>query len=220
MCGRFVRSSPREVIVAEFEVATVADVDFAPRYNVCPGDPVVAVAHTDERRLGTLRWGLVPAFAKDASGGPKAINARAETLESRPAFREAFRRRRCLIVADGFYEWRREGGARVPFYARPRSGRPLALAGLWERWQAPDGQTLRTCTIVTCPADETLAPIHDRMPVILDPAARARWLAPDADPEVLRTLLRPSPDQVLEVYEVSRLVNAPRNDSPRCIDPV
>jgi putative SOS response-associated peptidase YedK len=220
MCGRYVRSSPRAVVADAFGVVPGPEIDFTPRYNVCPGDRVLAVALAGERRLGTLRWGLVPSFAKDAGAGPRAINARAEGLDRRPAFRAAFGRRRCLIVADGFYEWRREGRGRTPFFARPRSGRPLAFAGLWERWRAPDGPALTTCAIVTCPANATLAPIHERMPVVLDEAGREAWLAPAAEPAALRALLRPCPADVLEVYEVSRLVNAPRNDSPECIAPV
>ena len=220
MCGRFVRSSPREVVCDEFEATAAADVDFSPRYNICPGEPVLAVAGGESRRVGALRWGLVPSFAEDARGGPRAINARAETVHARPAFRDAFRRRRCLVVADGFYEWRREGSARVPFLARPQAQAPLAFAGVWERWRAPDGGELTSCAIVTCPANADLRPVHDRMPVILDRAARDRWLAPDAEPDALRALLRPYVDGALEVYEVSRLVNSPRNDLPECLRPV
>ncbi len=216
MCGRFVRSSPQEVICDEFEAVAAAETDFVPRYNICPGDEVLAIAGAAARRVGRLRWGLVPSFAKDVRGGPRAINARAETVHSRPAFRNAFRRRRCLIVADGFYEWRRDGAVRVPFLARPREPRPIAFAGVWDRWRGPDGQDLTTCAIVTCPANADLAPVHDRMPVILDRAARERWLAPDEDPETLRALLRSYTEGALEVYEVSRLVNSPRNDVPEC----
>jgi len=216
MCGRFVRSSPREVICDEFDAVAAADADFAPRYNICPGDAVLAVAGGESRRVGQLRWGLVPSFAKDARGGPRAINARAETVHVRPAFRSAFRRRRCLIIADGFYEWRRDGAARVPFLARPRDTRPLAFAGLWDRWRGPDGQELTSCAIVTCPANADLATVHDRMPVILDREARERWLAPGQEAEALQALLRTYLDGALEVYEVSRLVNSPRNDVPEC----
>lgn len=216
MCGRFVRSSPREIVCDEFEAVATPDVDFAPRYNLCPGDAVLAVAGGASRRVGRLRWGLVPSFAKDPRGGPRAINARAETVHVRPVFRAAFRHRRCVIVADGFYEWRREGGQRVPFLARPRDTRPMAFAGVWERWRGDDGQELTTCAIVTCPANADLAPVHDRMPVILDRGAWRRWLAPGQDPEALLALLCPYVEGALEVYEVSRLVNSPRNDVPEC----
>lgn len=205
----------------EFGAVGPDDLDFTPRYNVCPGDTVLAVAGAAPRRLGVLRWGLVPAFARDARGGPRAINARAETIDSRPAFRDAFRRHRCLIVADGFYEWRREGRGRTPFFVRARRARPLALAGVWARWRSPAGDTHQSCAIVTCPAGEDVAAIHERMPVILDAAGCERWLAtPPEDAAVLRALLRPCAGGTLEAYEVSRLVNAPRNDVPECTRPV
>lgn len=196
------------------------EVDLTPRYNICPGDAVVTLAarRDGERRLGTLRWGLVPSFATDPTAGPRSINARAETVAARPAFRDAFRRRRCLVLADGFYEWRRDGTTRTPYFVFLRSRQPFAFAGIWERWRSPGGVSLATCAIITCPPNALVAPIHDRMPVILPPAAHDQWLDPELEDP--RPLLRPYPETEMDVHPVSNLVNAPRNDSPECIRPV
>ena len=201
MCGRIVRTSPAEALAAEFGAEPPAAVDARPRWNLCPGeDLLIVVQKGEQRRMGTVRWGLVT---------------------SRPPFRDAFRRRRCLVTADGFYEWRREGRTRQPFLVRLRSHRPMGLAGLWERWRPPDGPPLLTGLVITCPATGRLASVHDRMPVILDPEAAARWLDPNLDdPAVLRALLVPYADEALELYPVSPLVNSPRNDSPECLQPV
>jgi len=219
-----VRNSPREVISRELDVDPPAELDLRPRWNVCPGDDVLAVVESrDGRRAGMLRWGLVPSFARDAAGGARAINARAETIAVRPAFRDAFRRRRCLVVADAFFEWRRaEDGRRVPYCFRPRDGSLLTFAGVWERWKNPDGEgSLTTCAIVTCPANALVGLIHNRMPVVLRGDDRSRWLERDADdPAALQALLVPSPLGVLRGFEVSPLVNSPRNDSPECVRPV
>lgn len=217
-----VRNSPREVVSRELDVDPPADLDLRPRWNVCPGDDVLAVVEArDGRRAGMLRWGLVPSFARDASGGARAINARAETVAVRPAFRDAFRRRRCLVVADAFYEWRRDDGRRVPYCFRPPGGGLITFAGLWERWRNPEGGTLTTCAIVTCPANALVGMVHDRMPVVLRGADRARWLARDVEePSALQQLLVPSRLDTLEGFEVSPFVNSPRNDSPECVRPV
>jgi putative SOS response-associated peptidase YedK len=221
MCGRIVRTSPAEVLAAEFGAEPPAAVDARPRWNLCPGeDLLIVVQKGEQRRMGTVRWGLVPWFAKAPDDGPRSINARAENVATRPPFRDAFRRRRCLVTADGFYEWRREGRTRRPFFIRLRSHRPMGLAGLWERWRPPDGPPLLTGLVITCPATGRLASIHDRMPVVLAPDAAARWLDPTLDdPAVLRALLAPYPDDALEIYPVSPLVNSPRNDSPECVRP-
>jgi putative SOS response-associated peptidase YedK len=220
VCGRFIRTSPRAAIRDAFGLDPPPDLDLAPRYNVCPGEEVVVLATRPdgERRIGRLRWGLVPAFAESPTSGPRAINARAETILARPAFRDAFRRRRCLVVTDGFYEWRREGTTKTPYLLYLRSRRPFAFAGIWERWRSPAGETLATCAIITCPPNPLVAPIHDRMPVILPPAAYARWLDPLADDA--RLLLVPYPEDEMDAHPVSTLVNSPRNDSPECVRPV
>jgi putative SOS response-associated peptidase YedK len=218
MCGRIVRTSPAEVLAAELGADPPADADLRPRWNLCPGEDLLIVARQGEaRRMGTVRWGFLPWFARSATDGPRSINARAESVATRPAFREAFRRRRCLVAADGFYEWQREGRRRQPYFVRLRSQRPMALAGLWERWRPADGPPLRTGLVITCPSRGRLARIHDRMPVILDPDAATRWLDPELDDP--SALLVPYPDEALEIYPVSGRVNSPRNDSPELIEP-
>lgn len=221
MCGRFVRTSPREAVVDEFAVDAVTVVDLRPRYNICPGDQVVAIVqHRDERRLGTLRWGFHPTLATQRPLPPAGIlpiNARAETVASKPLFHDSFRRRRCLIVADGFYEWRRAGRVKVPHFILCRSKRPFAFAGLWWPAHLQTGQASAVCTILTCAANELVAPIHDRMPVILPAQERDQWLDPSTDPVELERLLVSLPTTEMAVYEVSILVNSPKNDSPECI---
>ena len=202
MCGRFSRSSPRDVIVEHFAVKSVAAIDLEPRYNVCPGETVAAVVDTAEgRRLGGLFWGL---------GSRGQINVRSESVARHPAYRDAFDRRRCLVVADGFYEWRRDaGGKKTPYYFRLRSGRPFAFAGIWSRG---DAAATPATAILTCPPNEVVASVHDRMPVILVDEACDRWLA-RADSDVLR----PFPATSMESYAVSPLVNSAGNDSPDCV---
>ncbi|MFA6109054.1 MAG: SOS response-associated peptidase, partial [Candidatus Latescibacterota bacterium] len=172
-----------------------------PRYNLAPTQPVAAVVQRDRRVLELLTWGLVPSWSKDPSGGVHAINARAETLTTKPAFRNALQRRRCVVLASGFFEWRHEGRDRVPMFIRLADGRPLGLAGLWEEWTSAEGEPLRTCTIITVAANPFLASIHDRMPAILEPAAVSRWLDPNAaGAEPLLALLRPYAAEDLVVY--------------------
>lgn len=214
MCGRISRTSPREAIAAEFGVTRFVEVNLQARYNIAPSQHVEAIVQVDgERRLGPMRWGFVPAKAKEPKLAP--INARAETLSSSPMFRDAFHRRRCLVVADGFYEWKREGRTRRPFFIRLRSAHPFGLAGLWSPRR--EEKSLATCAIATCPPNDLMARVHDRMPVILLPGARDRWLDPTTGEAELRTLLVPVPSGYLEAYEVSTLVNSPRNDSPECV---
>lgn len=211
MCGRFAFYSPKEAVLAVFGVEL--PFDLAPHYNVAPTQLVTALRASPTGGLeGTqLRWGLVPFWARDPSIGNRLINARAETLATKPAFRNALRRRRCVILASGFYEWRRHGAGKTPYYIAPRDGRPLAFAGLWERWE--HGETpLETCTIITTDASRTLHELHERMPVILPPAAVAVWLDPGQSTASLQPLLRPAPDEMLGFHPVSRAVNSPAND--------
>jgi putative SOS response-associated peptidase YedK len=220
MCGRFARTSPRQILEATFGLAIDPAIDLRPRYNVCPGEPVLAVVSDGhDRRAGWLRWGLVPFFAKDAKGGPRAINARVETAATNPTFRDAFRRHRCLVPADGFYEWRGEGPGRAPHYVRAAAGGPFAFAGLWDRWRPADGgEPLVTCALLTQPADPTLADIHDRMPVIVPPDAFGAWLDRSVvEPEAIRGVLAAMRPPPWVVHPVSRLVNSPRNDAPELI---
>jgi putative SOS response-associated peptidase YedK len=192
----------------------------SPRYNIAPTQPVVAVRPGERagREARMLRWGLVPFWAKDLAMGSRMINARGETVAEKPAFRQAFRRRRCLIPADGFYEWQKVPGGKQPWYISARGEGPLAFAGLWERWDKRGTETpVESCTIVTTAANATLAPLHDRMPVILDPAAWDAWLGADTPSAELRDLLRPAPDGLLAARTVSRRVNSPANDGPELI---
>ena len=213
-------------LAGHFAVEDVRVDDLPPSWNVAPTDPVPAVAeHGGRRLLGTFRWGLVPAWAKDPSGAARAINARAETVHERPTFREAFARRRCLLPADGFYEWRPGfGGARQPVFVHPAGGGTWAFAGLWEVWRDPrdrEAPPLRTCTIVTTAANERLRPIHERMPVVLPPDAWAAWLDPgERDLALLRSLLVPAPDDAVAVHPVSTRVNDVRNDGADLVEPV
>ena len=219
MCGRFIRTSPRAVVVDEFGVEHFVNVDFAPRYNIAPSQTVEAIIRDgSELRLGPMRWGYTTSSEKQTKPAP--INARAETVATMPLFREAFHRRRCLVVADGFYEWRKEGSAKTPYLIRLRSQRPFGFAAIWASIRTATGQRVGTCAILTCPPNELMASIHDRMPVILPKGARDRWLEPQANVAELQSLLTPFPPEEMEAYAVSTLVNSPRNDAPECIVPV
>jgi putative SOS response-associated peptidase YedK len=219
MCGRFTLTQP-EAVAQRFGVR-VALFEFPPRYNIAPSQPIAVILQDGERKLEACRWGLVPFWAKDPEIGNRLINARAETLTEKPAFKYSLLRRRCLIPADGFYEWRKEGNRRVPFYIRRRDRELFAFAGLWDEWQSPDGSPLRTCTIITTEPNALIAPLHHRMAVILRREHEDLWLNPSVrDPTQLLPLLRPYPDGELEAYAVSPFVNNPRNDSPECIQPL
>ncbi|HYH18349.1 MAG TPA: SOS response-associated peptidase [Azospirillum sp.] len=196
-----------------------------PRWNIAPTQDVAAVRAGEDgaRHLALLRWGLVPHWADDPAIGNRMINARGETLADKPAFRSAFRHRRCLVPADGFYEWKAAGRRKQPYLIRRRDGRPLAFAGLWERWPGPKGdplpQPLETVTIVTTAAGGVVADLHERMPVMLNPADWPLWLDPQAPLPAVETLLRPAPDPALEAVPVSTRVNDVRNDDDTCIVP-
>jgi putative SOS response-associated peptidase YedK len=216
MCGRFTQASDGEVIARLFELASSPKL--APRYNIAPTQDVAVVRAADGvRRLSMLHWGLIPSWAKDAGMGARLINARAETLSEKPAFRSAFCARRCLVVADGFYEWQKLGARKQPHLIRFRDGRPFGFAGLWERWRGAGGEGIESCTIITTEANDLLAPIHDRMPVILDSGDYGLWLDPAVtDTNRVTNLLRPSDSSRMEAYPVSLFVNNPANDEPAC----
>jgi putative SOS response-associated peptidase YedK len=223
VCGRFTQTTDPAEVAEAFEADLSAEARaLPPRWNVAPTQDVTAVLpHEGGRRVEALRWGLVPAWASSPAIGSRLINARAETVASTPAFRVAIRRRRCLIPADGFYEWRREGRRRQPFLAAPAHGGPIAFAGLWSLWRDADAdEWLRSCAIVTTTPNAVLAELHDRMPVVLEPDAWARWLDPDADPGEVRALLRPAPDDVLRLVPVSPLVNDVRNEGAHLVEPI
>lgn len=219
MCGRFTLAVPGEQLAAQFQLVAVPDL--SARYNIAPSQPVAIIrAEADGRRLALVRWGLVPAWAKDTALGARLINARAETVAEKPAFRAALRQRRCLIPADGFYEWQAQAGGKQPYYIRLAAGGAFAMAGLWERWHTPAGDWLESCTILTTTANDVVEPLHDRMPVILAPEQYARWLDRELhDPALLRELLAPFPARLLVAYPVSKAVNRVSNDGPALIQP-
>ncbi len=217
MCGRFIRTSSRDALAIEFGITDFVNVDFTPRYNVAPSQSVEAIiADGDALRLAPMRWGYTASASTDAKR-PAPINARAETVHALPLFRDAFRQRRCLVVADGFYEWRNETTGKTPYFIRLRSGHPFGFAGIWSTIPTDVGRWIATCAILTCAPNELMATIHSRMPVIVPADARERWLDPASDVPVLRALLKPFPADQMDAYPVSRFVNSPRNDSPECI---
>ncbi|MCC6203083.1 MAG: SOS response-associated peptidase [Gammaproteobacteria bacterium] len=219
MCGRFTLHTEGAQLAAQFGVPAMARI--TPRYNIAPGQPLAALRGSAAAiELTHLRWGLVPSWAKDPAIGNRLINARAETIAEKPSFRAAFRRRRCLVPADGYYEWRTTATGKQPYYIHARDRQPFAFAGLWEHWQGADGSELETAALVTCGASTRLAAIHDRMPAIIDTHDHATWLDPAASATHLAALLRPAPDDAFDFTPVSRHVNSPVNDDPRCIEPV
>lgn len=222
MCGRFTLTVDAHQIREAFPWITVPD-QLQPRYNVAPSQPVAVIPNDGRNRLDYFVWGLVPFWAKDPTIGSRMINARGETVDQKPSFKAAFRHRRCLILADGFFEWKKapDQAAKTPMYIKMKDDRPFALAGLWETWHAPDGSDLFTCTIITTEPNDLLKDVHNRMPVILPEEAYPLWLRTDpAESAELKSLLIPfSPDQ-MKVYPVSRTVNNPANDTPACVTPL
>lgn len=222
MCGRFTLTADPRQIREAFPGVTVPE-GISPRYNIAPTQPVAVISNENRSQLDFFLWGLIPSWSKDPSIGNRLINARAETLAEKPAFRAAFRRRRCLVLSDGFYEWRQEPGRRTktPMYIRMESGKPFAFAGLWELWYSPDGSKILSCTIITTEPNTLLESIHNRMPVVLPESAYDLWLAPEEqDPARLQELLQPYPADKMTAYSVSTLVNSPGNESRECILPV
>jgi len=218
MCGRYTLTTTVRDL-EEILPGLEAEEHAAPRYNIAPTQDVAIVANDAPNRLVRVRWGLVPRWAKDASIGNKLINARAETLGEKPSFRDAFRKRRCLVLADGFYEWRKVAGStrKQPVRVTLRDRRAFAMAGLWEEWRSPEGP-LRSCTIITTAANDALRELHDRMPVILPVEAQAAWIAGEAlTPDQLAPLLVPT-SEPLELREVSTRVNNPLHDAPDCLE--
>jgi putative SOS response-associated peptidase YedK len=220
MCGRYtLTNADPAVLKARFGIDIPADFDERPRFNIAPTDPVLAVRNGEggRREVGRLRWGLLPgSWAQDANQA--LINARAETLDSQPAYRESFHRRRCLIPADGFYEWRHQETGKQAVWINCADGAPFAFAGIWAALDNGGG-AIHSCAIVTCEPNELVRPIHDRMPVILDPEAEGRWISPDSDPTGLLEALRPADDRELEVREVWDAVNDVREDGPHLLAP-
>jgi putative SOS response-associated peptidase YedK len=216
MCGRFTLTIDINKVARAFHVEPRLQVQ--PRYNVAPTQDIVVVMQNGKPHLDMVRWGLVPSWAKDESVGSRMINARAETLAEKPSFKRLLQTRRCLVVADGFYEWKQERGSKTPMYITLKEKDPFAFAGLWDAWKSPDGQLLRTCTIITTEPNDLLAEIHNRMPVILTPEARDEWLDPDLkEADALLPLLVPYSAADMVARPVSRLVNNPKYDSAELI---
>ncbi len=221
MCGRFSLSKPPALLTQTFRLDRA--VEQKPRYNIAPSQNIAAVRIAPQdraRELVALRWGLVPPWAKDLKTGYAMINARVETVSTKPAFRSAFKYRRCLIPADGYYEWQALGSRKQPYHIHRQDGELFAFAGLWEHWQEETEQVVESCTILVTAANDSLRPIHDRMPVILEPEDYDRWLDPEArDPAVLLPLLHSHPAQELVARPASARVNSPRNDDADCLTP-
>ncbi len=214
MCGRFAFYSPSEAAAALF--GATGSVDFPPRYNIAPTQSVAAVRHgaDNERELVALRWGLIPFWAKDPSIGNRMINARAETVAEKPSYRNAYKHRRCVVLADGFYEWRKEGGGKTPYFISLASGKPFGLAGLWENWTDREtGESVQTTTLITTDANDFMAPLHHRMPVILEPGTAGDWLA--GSTELLDDVAAITP--ALQAWPVDRRVNNARNEGEELI---
>jgi putative SOS response-associated peptidase YedK len=219
MCGRYTLRTAVDTLAERFEIDD-APSSVAASYNVAPTQGVATVLVEDgKRKLERLHWGLIPSWADNPSIGNKMINARAETVAEKPSFRKAFKNHRCLVLADGFYEWQKTANGKQPYYIRMEDGSPFAFAGLWESWQ--NGSEIRSATIITTDANDVVAPIHNRMPVILHPEDYQLWLDPDFDEkEPLTTLLKPYPSEAMEAYPVSRRVNSPSNNEPSIIESV
>jgi len=229
MCGRYTLHTEKELLARRFEIDPDALGDLAPRYNIAPTSEVLTVRLRErEREAARMRWGLVPSWAKDPKQLRSMINARVETVAQRPAYRRAFRRRRCLVLADGFYEWQQsalERGPKLPHWISLADGEPFAFAGLWEVWRpegaAEDARPLLSCVLLTTAANADVSAIHERMPIILPPEREAAWLDPglDDDVEALLEVLTPVPQGCLRARPVSRRVNSTRNDQPELIEP-
>lgn len=220
MCGRFTLRSKASDVAKAFSLLDVPELPL--RYNIAPTQavPIVRLGDDGNRSLALAHWGLIPSWVDDPAIGNRMINARADTVATKPSFRTAFKKRRCLLVADGFYEWQKTDGKKQPYYIRLKDGAPFGFAGLWERWER-DGKAIESCAIITTDANELMEPIHNRMPVIISPDAYEVWLDPAAqEPERLQRLLSPYPAAELTAYPVSTVVNNPRNEQASCIEKV
>ena len=219
MCGRYSLYSDLSFLQLRFKFK--GNLQIVPRYNIAPSQEILTVTNDGERQGEFMRWGLIPFWAKDMKIGYKMINARTETAATSGAFKHAFKRRRCLIPADGFFEWRKEGKERYPTYIYLKSKETFAFAGLWETWKSPAGESIRSCTIMTTEPNSFIEPIHNRMPVILDQEGEALWLDPmTEDPKTLQQLLVPFPPEDLDSYQISDMVNSPKNQGAEIIQPL
>lgn len=221
MCGRFARYDDEKDLVERFNFTNPSGILFEKRFNIAPTQTVPAIVlENDNRVIKLMRWGLVPFWAKDPTIGNRLINARAETITEKASFKTPLKKKRCLVPASGFYEWKKDERikTKIPIYFRLRNEEPFAFAGIWDDWKKPEGDRLITFTIITTMANELMKPIHDRMPVILHRNDESKWLDPELiDLDKLVTLLIPYPSDLMKAYEVSTIVNSPKNDSPQCI---
>ncbi len=222
MCGRYSQTQDGKTIAQAFALPQTPEL--SPRYNVAPGQDIAVIGRPNAqspRQFKALRWGLIPHWAKDHRIGYKLINARCETAATKPSFREALAKRRCLIPADGFYEWQKTETGKQPFYFHMADQRPFAFAGLWERWRSTEGEVITSCTILTTNANDLLAPIHDRMPVILSPTDYEQWLDPAVTARhQLQALMQPYDAHLMTSYAVSQRVNKPGQDDSACLEPL
>jgi len=221
MCGRFTLTVDPAEAQETFTAYTFPQ-KFAPRFNIAPTQPVLVIPNDDQNTADFFIWGLIPMWAKDPSIGNRLINARGETLEEKPAFRGSLKYKRCLILADGFYEWKGAPGrkTKTPFFIHMKDRKPFAFAGLWDSWNGPDGSQVKSCAIITTVPNELMAIIHNRMPAILHPRDYARWLDPSPQtPDQLKPLIKPFPAEMMNAYPVSTMVNAPANDTPELVLP-
>lgn len=221
MCGRFTLSTPPQLLAQRFGLADVPEL--APRYNIAPTQPVAVVRlrRSGRTEAATLRWGLVPSWADSPSTSRPLVNARIETVAEKPSFRDSFRSRRCLVLADGFFEWKTVAAKKQPYLFRLADGGPFALAGLWDRWVSPAGETVESCTVLTTDANALVRPFHDRMPVIVTPEDAEVWLtSPFRDPMQLQPFYRPYRSEAMRAYPVNAAVGNPRNETPHCIEPL
>jgi putative SOS response-associated peptidase YedK len=220
MCGRFVRYSSLQEIVKEFDIEEPS-FDVPPSYNIAPSHSVAIIMNDSHRKIALCKWGFIPSWSKDPATGYKMINARAESVAEKPSFSRAFKSKRVLIAANGFYEWKKEGKTKSPYYIGLKSGMLFGFAGLYNMWKSPEGNDICTCTIITTDANSALEPIHNRMPVIIRKEDESAWLDPEnKNKDVLLNLLKPYDSGALMCYEVSQLVNSPSNNSPGCVKPL
>lgn len=221
MCGRYTLSQPGDIL-KELGVPEDEQIELTPNYNVAPTQdvPIVRSGAKGGRQLAIVRWGLIPFWAKDEKIGNQMINARSESVAEKPAYKNAFKKRRCVVLADGFFEWKKQGSAKQPFHIYLAGHQPFVFAGLWERW-SKGPEPIESCTIITTSANDKVAEVHDRMPVILGPEARDLWLDESVeDAELLTSILRPYPAEAMAFTPVSRMVNSPRNNSPEILRPM
>lgn len=224
MCGRFTLTASVDIIMDRFEIQAFIDQEmYSPSFNIAPSQTVLAVINDGTaNRMGFLRWGLIPPWAKDMSIGSKMINARAETLQEKPSFRSPFMKKRCIVIADSFYEWKRhEDKTKTPMRIKLKSDELFAMAGLWETWKSPDGKAVHSCSVITTEPNDLMMEIHDRMPVILQPNDEKTWLNPSiTDTRFLQQFLKPLDENLMEAYEVSSQVNSPKNNSIELIQKI